>query len=771
MPKYGELNKNSKIGDTVSYNGQYYKVINSIESPGKKTIDLNRPIKIDIQRDNTQVADTIKKLSMGRSPLSEYDFDNAKRNVDKTAGVLDKQDLSKAVTVSAEQGYENYVKPAFNTALTLLETLQNTKQISKDELYKILAPEGMSIDLDAPKEQKNPVAEWMEKYDPDYYKGTIYDHNLYTDVKNYKKSFEEDGMEFFIARTNRRSYNTNAPYNSPEYILSHNPKDKKDIEKENYTQQVLTKLGSWISQNSELDTVKNARQTLDLDMLLTRANMYSMNLQDVKDFRIKAKSKIVKSMYNDLKDKKNIQEQFGTPVFDKNNKFIKYDMSNLRFELDKSFDEAGNFDPDYIPYTNYEKSLRRKNYNDQKLYSGIYEYLHGEKPKKPFRPIDALPEHLGGREGFINEEDIQRSPWVKQEMSQYKTFDKLLGAEPSDIEQRSEEEAFKRGYPMYVDVGVGSYAPDVIPYSETGMGELFAEEFEKAVYNIYTDKDDRNILGLGYTNIPFLEPVGEQGTGIGANALTKQLKLSPKNTESLIIWNSFLSDWNKLQTDGLNGTSRLISFEGAGVDGYMKSLGKGKDIGTSTKKGTRVINDLKEWAKKKKGDAEFGIEAYKFAANDINKSAMRLYPIPDSFLKNLEIGKENGYLDADEIELIRQNGISIISDQGYFKNELMSSQKTPLQAHIDYRNSYTWFDPSGRASYTVRKSNPKAANSDYETFTTFYGFNEDGTFGKIISQQGNGSIYFGENIDKAVNDAISELSRAILKNQLQMSNQ
>ena len=744
----------ANIGDTVSYQGKYYKVIQDPDNKTKKTIDLNRSLKIDIQRDNTQVADTIKKLSQGRSPISEFDFDNAKRNVDKTAGVLDKQDLSKAVTVTAEQGYNAYVKPAFNTALTLLETLENTKQISKDELYKILAPEGMDLD------ENSPQSQWMKKYDPDYQKGTIYDRTLYTNVKNYKKSFEEDGMEFFTARTNRRSYgNANALYNSPEYILSHNPVNKKDLEKENYTQQVLTKLGSWISQNSQLNSVKNARQYQDLDMLLTKANMYSMNLQDVKDFRTKAKAKIINSMYNDLKDKKNIQEEFGTPVFDENNKFVKYDMNNLKFQLDKSFDESGNFDPDYIPYTNYEDRLRRKNYNDQKLFG------------KNYKPIDVLPPHLGGREGFIDGEKRYNSPWVEQELSQYRTFDKSMGIELSDIEKRSEEEAYKRGYPMYTDINIGTYVPDVIPYSETGMGELFAEEFQKAVQNIFTDKDDRNILGLGYTNLPFLEPVGEQGTGIGANALTKQLKLSPKNTESLIIWNSFLSDWNRLQTDGLNGTTRLISFEGAGADGYSASQGSNKNVGESTLNGTRVINDLKEWAKKKKGEAEFGIEAYKFAANDFNKSAMRLYPIPNSFLKKLEIGEENGYLDSEEIENIRQNGITIISDQGSFRNELMASQKTPLQAHIDYRNSYTWYDPSGMASYTVRKSDPRNASSDYETFTTFYGFNDDGTFGKIISQQGNGSIYYGENIDKAVNEAISELSRAILGNQLQMTNQ
>jgi len=44
--KYVEAgNKNSNLGDTVSYQGKYYRVIPSQENIGKKTIDLNRPLK------------------------------------------------------------------------------------------------------------------------------------------------------------------------------------------------------------------------------------------------------------------------------------------------------------------------------------------------------------------------------------------------------------------------------------------------------------------------------------------------------------------------------------------------------------------------------------------------------------------------------------------------------------------------------------------------------------------------------------------------------
>jgi hypothetical protein len=47
--KFEEFNKNSKLGDTVSYKGLFYRVIPSEKKIGKKTIDLNRPLKLYIR--------------------------------------------------------------------------------------------------------------------------------------------------------------------------------------------------------------------------------------------------------------------------------------------------------------------------------------------------------------------------------------------------------------------------------------------------------------------------------------------------------------------------------------------------------------------------------------------------------------------------------------------------------------------------------------------------------------------------------------------------
>lgn len=707
---------------------------------------------------NTVVADTISRMTNPyKNKLSgsmlQWDLDHPRKSVERTSGVLDKQNVAKGVKTAVDQGYETQVLPGFTVALDMLEALQNEGKISKDELYNILSPKPKTND---PFVSDPFVDEWVKKYDPDYWKGTVHDKRIYEDVKKFRKEMENKGADFFISRTNLKrqvKYDKNGKvipppaYGSSEDMLSTIPQDwnLEELNKANYTSQVLNRISNFAKNNYDLSPVKNAIKRQSLGQLIADAQIYSMNMQDVKDFRIKAKAKIVNSMYNNLKDREDIKREFGQPVFDENNKFVKYDTNNLKFQLDKSFDEAGNFDPDYIPFTNYQESLRRKNYNDQKLFG------------KNYKPVDVLPEHLGGREGFINEENIQRSPWVKQEMSQYRTFDKSMGIELSDIEQRSEEEAYKRGYPMYTDTGVGTYAPDVIPYSETGIGELFAEEFENAVSNIYKDKDDRNVLGLGYNNIPFLQSIGSGGTGIGANALSKKIKLAAgKNSDAIVVWRSFMSDWDDADIKNkINGADRLISFNGAGIYGYQESLGEDEDRGDSSEKGVNLINNFTEWIKSHK-DTEFDIEAYKYAAGTLDKSAMRLN-FPEKFLKDQV---EKDVIDETDKELLLTNGATIIANQGDFNNELMLAQRTPLQAHVDYRGVYTWRHPSNLVSYSIERGDSK--NGDYRTTATWYGYDENNPGRvKILKQQKNSITKFGENLDKALKNAINGLSEDV----------
>lgn len=772
MPSYPEFNKNSSLGDTVAYQGKYYKVISA--NGGGRTIDLNKPIKPVNLKGSSNVADTINKLRkpIDKDELSgvlQWDFDHPRKAIDATGAVLDKQNVADAVKMNVNRGYDAYVKPAFTVALDMLESLESTGALSKTDLYNILSPKPQTDDpfLSSPA-----VDAWTKKYDPDYFKGSIHDKDVYSSVKNFKKAMQTKGADFFIARTNinrQIKYDKNgkpiapAKYGSKEDMLSTVPEswDLETMDKENYASQVLDRIANYAKNNYNLTPVKNAINNQDLGSAIAAAQLYTMNMQDVKDFRIKAKANIIDYMYNNLKDRQDIKEEFGKPIFDENNKFIKYDMNNLKFQLDKSFDAAGNFDPNYIPYTNYvktfnkvKKHLEKKNkelYPEEFKNSDIpflklmYERNHG----KPFKNVDIgtlnklglkLKNTVGtvGKNHELNVFGGNKTYW-EDAVNEAKEY----GMSPERSDQYS---ILKDRDPWFT-----------IAYTPESFGKIFAREFDKAVQNIYTDKGDRNILGLGYNNIPFYDiSKTDAGTGIGSEGIGKKIKLSAgKNTDAVVIWNTFVRDWDQ---DGLgpkiNGADRLISFKGFGSDGYEESLGVNGYVGESSEKGRKLINDYIEWLKSNKG-SEFDLEAYKYAANNFNKSAMVIRP-SKTFLKTILEEEKGGYIDDADYEDILANGVSIIGNQGDFNNELMLAQKTPLQSHVDYRGSYTWRHPSGLASYTIEKGKTGA---DYITITRYYGFNPNkpGTL-KILSEQRNSITNFRENLDKALYEAISTIN-------------
>lgn len=762
MPSYPEFNKNSSLGDTVAYQGKYYKVISA--NGGGRTIDLNKPIKPVNLKGSSNVANTINKLRkpIDKDELSgvlQWDFDHPRKAIDATGSVLDKQNVADAVKMNVNRGYDAYVKPAFTVALDMLESLESTGALSKTDLYNILSPKPQTDDpfLSSPA-----VDAWTKKYDPDYFKGTIHDKDTYSSVKNFKKAIQTKGADFFIARTNinrQIKYDKNgkpiapAKYGSKEDMLSTVPEswDLETMDKENYASQVLDRIANYAKNNYNLTPVKNAINNQDLGSAIAAAQIYTMNMQDVKDFRIKAKANIIDYMYNNLKDREDIKEEFGEPIFDENNKFIKYDMNNLKFQLDKSFDAAGNFDPHYIPHTNYEAKLKSFEYNRKKQNETLSEIGIKNQSYTPYlKESDILWHSKPYASDFENENTLD-FPYKFSEIkfdspNQSNEGYPIVEFSPTLFEQKQ------------INVNPFNIKQSISKaYSGKSLGKVFADEFDKAVQNIYTDKGDRNILGLGYNSIPFYDiSKTDAGTGIGSEGIGKKIKLSAgKNTDAVVIWNTFVRDWDQ---DGLgpkiNGADRLISFKGFGSDGYEESLGVNGYVGESSEKGRKLINDYIEWLKSNKG-SEFDLEAYKYAANNFNKSAMVIRP-SKTFLKTILEEEKGGYINDADYEDILANGVSIIGNQGDFNNELMLAQKTPLQSHVDYRGSYTWRHPSGLASYTIEKGKTGA---DYITITRYYGFNPNkpGTL-KILSEQRNSITNFRENLDQALYDAISTIN-------------
>jgi hypothetical protein len=79
---------------------------------------------------NTVVADTISRMTNPyKNKLSgsmlQWDLDHPRKSVERTSGVLDKQNVAKGVKTAVDQGYENQVLPGFTVALDMLEALQN----------------------------------------------------------------------------------------------------------------------------------------------------------------------------------------------------------------------------------------------------------------------------------------------------------------------------------------------------------------------------------------------------------------------------------------------------------------------------------------------------------------------------------------------------------------------------------------------------------------------------------------------------------------------
>jgi hypothetical protein len=758
-----------KIGDTVLMKDGTYAIAAGIKP------------KVNTYKDNPN--------------MYKWDEKNPIRSIDATSSILDKQNIASAVQSEVKKGYAAKMAPAFNSILNMLDDLQSSGKITKDEVYTMLAPKHLRED---PFGSRKNLDEWAKKYDPDYFKNTIHDKEIYKDVKKYKKAVEEKGEDFFIARTNvgrqvKYEFKNGKPvlkpvaqYGSKEDLLSTviDSWNLEELKKENYTSTVLNRVADYVRKNSSLGPVQRAFTSTNLAASMADAELYSLVLQDVKDFRTKAKEKIVNYMYNDLRaddddgDELRIQtkQEFATPMFDKNNKFIGYNYDQLRFQLDKSFDAAGNFDANYIPYTNYQERMDR----DQMAYD-----LKGRKIKG-LGNRGLVPSDLKDDEGVATIIDIQRqeNEFLKDEFKgydsglsgdkgKYKWLPMASSSTPEDWEEEIMKDTKNQqgliGWNAYVsNKGIldwlnplSSFTQEPYTYyqlTNKGMGKYFKGAFSKAVNKLYEDSSSNNILGIGYTNVPFFQNITAAGggTGIGAKGLGKKINLDAgENTDAVSIWESFKFDWdNNRLKNKINGADRLISFNGFGTYGYNESLGEDENIGESSDKGVKLMNNFLLWTEEHPG-SDFDLEAYKYAAGSFDKSAM-IVRFPKKFLKE-QVEKEK-VIDEADLNLIEKNGLSIIAGSNDFSNELIKAQRTPLQLTVDYRGAYTWSHPTGLATYTIEKNLDGLSGVDYKTVTRYYN-----TEGKQINQVTNPVTNFGDNLDKALYTAIDQLSRDINK--------
>lgn len=737
MPQYKKPGDPSiKIGDTVLHDNKLYKI--SGEKNGNwvtKTIDMSKMKKQ--AQDIKKFIDSTNVQSKDYRPFGQTKWDISAPKVahEKPGTNLDKQNRSDLVKLELQADYNKYTHNAMMTSLAMFDSAIKSGQMTPDELQQIFLPLGMS----AEPHKEGPAYRYFKstgkiKGDPRNIAIT-----LFKDINKLKSEINKKGPEFFTAWTNRevddkiekKLYDDyeSGRINTAEYYKKLDLAAAGNDNNQNYLKVVLNRINTWKAKNSNLTSVKSiTKQNANYDYELAMADLHSLNVQQVKKWRIESKWKIVDDIYNNLKDDKRIKDEFGKPIFNDKGKLQKYNMENLMIELNNSFNPNGTYNANYIPETNYS-------------------YKYGNIKEK----ISSLPSY-GPYSDPTAPIDYAESLGLK-----------TTGAVPARDYSPNEQMALDEGLPIFHKqskpmAGAFSLATTykVIPITATAFGKEIQKQFTKSIYNLYVDKDDRNVINL---RTPYFEDIKNEGggTGIGAKALTKELYLKDEKGDSPYIWGSFVADWSRFKSGlefKINGADggRKISFMGAGQNAYDESDKETSDTGK------KLINDFIEWINKDENQTKtrsegFGLDAYKYANDSKDNSAMTIH-FPNAFLKTVLEDDKNvkGYLSETDYDLIRQNGATIIAERKDFNNELMNSTRSTLQTYVDHNNYYAYTHPSGLGSVVVEKDD----QGDYDIEYNLY----DPISKRILNTQ-NISTRFDNQLDEGFLIALQQLQQYV----------
>jgi hypothetical protein len=462
-------------------------------------------------------------------------------------------------------------------------------------------------------------------------------------------------------------------------------------------------------------------------------------MQDVKSWRYKTRNAIVDDMYTNLKDDEKMKLDFGTQKFDRNGKFLGYDMSNLRTELNNMFDASGNINKDYRPRTNYGRDLAQ------------YNRLRSDNENAPF--AFGNPDEYQDSKNALGVDQYEILKNKGKEFITNNPFDK-------NVTNLTEQNPYRYAKSTAKEAGRGTMKDKDLTattYYEKLTGEdvssRFASQFAKSARDIYMDLDDRHVTSQ--FKMPFFDQVGSGGTGIGAKALNAIVDLSKPNSDGAIAFWQFGKDWENIRNN-VDGLKRVISFKGADVTGYNSGkVDEDTNLSeSSTGIGKRLLDDYINWTKKNDTEANaFDMTAQRIAAENSKLGSMKIM-LPEKFLKEQlqdETKNPNGYLDQDNYEKLTKYGLTVISPKQDFSNILHNSLVSPLQAHVDYNNEYTWEHPTGLGTFKIRKGDENEPDYVTETIVKDYS-------GKEVDRSINNSTMFGANLENALSSGIDDLN-------------
>jgi hypothetical protein len=719
--------------------------------------------------------------------------------VESEGGNLNQQNVNEMLNIDLNNMFSSSIQPGVLQSLDMFERLKTAGVISADDMKNIFAPTSVGDPIFKSIKEKqikinkeyadNPVKAWVEstgrKRDlslrstelsyvmPDANVNTktgkaIFDEEQYGDPKKLKETIQKFGGNFFLTRTNEDPL-------TRDIVVSDDPNY-------NYTSNVIKNITKFIYANSENSIVKQEVNEKGLFQKLANANAVSDNYQDAKTWKTNAKRAIIADMYNSGKNDKEIVKDFGTPYFDDNGGFIGYNMSRYEEELENSFDAADNFNYSYKPLTNYEIQVNKyetslgKTLVDNPNVPGGKEWIKTGKPTDVFAPnmLHATMEDLmtGNFSPYASgNQELTNRIYQVDPANLKDIFAQQVG---NPYQKKSQEEKDRSGYmvnknPKGSAVAGKSYGNDVgsraaaagvtsqyyyAQYSPGEVSNIFAKKFGDAARAIYSNSNDKGILteaipGFASASGNTFDPK----YGIGAKGLKADVNLAKADSPGAVAFGTWVQDWENIKGK-VNGNNRRMTFNGLGSSGWEKGAGEDGDMGEVNTKGIALMNKFMDWTKENDTKANsFSMIAQKYANDSKDNSGMK-FMLPDKFLKSELIDatkNPNGSLSKEDYDLLTLNGLGVIGQQGDFNNLLIKSQMSAFQAHVDYRQGYTWKHPSNLGEYNIRLGG--TGEPDY--ITTIKLFDYDG---KLVGEAENNVTGFGSNIDNSRDDGIDAIN-------------
>jgi hypothetical protein len=680
-------------------------------------------------------------------------------------GNLNQQNVNEMLNIDLNNMFSSSIEPGVLQSLSMFERLKTAGAISADDMKNIFAPTSVGDPIfKSIKERQvqvnkgvtdNPVKAWVEstgrKRDGSL-KSTelswidlnanintktgkaIFDEEQYSDPKKLKETIQRSGGAFFLGRTNEDPL-------AKDLVVSDDPNY-------NYTSNVVKNITKFIYANSENSIVKQEVNEKGLFQKLANANAVSDNYQDGKTWKTNSKKAIIADMYNSFKNDAGIRQDFGTPIIE-NGIFRGYNMSRYEEELENSFDAADNFNYSYKPLTNYEIQVNKYETSLGKTLVDNPKVPGGKEWVKTGPATGGVANPYSGRGDYDTKlnrvyEDNQPSAYFGKDPN--KNANKhIKGSEAYNLSWQNSDGAGMEGY---------NTSPTYTNYAPSEVSNIFAKKFGESARAIYSNSNDKGILTETIPGFASASPGAyDPKYGIGAPGLKANVNLAKADSPGSVAFGTWVQDWENIKGK-VNGNNRRMTFSGLGSSGWDTGEGEDGDIGEVNTKGIALMNKFMEWTKENATKANgFDMIAQKYANDSKDNSGMK-FMLPDKFLKSELIDADknpNGSLSKEDYDLLTLNGLGIIGEQGDFNNLLIKSQISAFQAHVDYRQGYTWKHPSNLGEYNIRiggKGEP-----DYVTTIKLFDYD-----GKLVGEAENNVTGFGSNIDNSRDDGIDAIN-------------